>query len=221
MTETPETKHKNQALVAKGASSPNHATCDTVANDSAVSIKVSSPCAWDLEQLNLAISNLNTATATVEKIGELVKSLDGFHQQLASPSAKPRHTALLQSEAEEINAELSRTLQDESLLPFGKIELASRGDNTAVTKKRIDAAQKYSTELKSTIEHKRADLNHELAILETAHLNSESSLSAVRDLDCALKLVTSARTAVTKNPSHAVEACGALGARAKSLLLNG
>ncbi len=221
MSDKAELKEQNTPFGPQNVEKPLVATSDTVGNDSAVFVKVSGPCAWDLEQLNLAIGNLNAATAAVEKIGELVKSLDGFHQQLTAPNATPRQAALLQSEAAAIDAELSKTLADESLVPFGKNALNFIGNDSSVTKQRIEQAQKYNSELKTNIDQKRAGLNHDLALLETAHLNSQSSKSAVRDLESALSLMASTRTALAKSPGHAVEACGALGARARSLLLNG
>lgn len=189
-------------------------------DDAAVSVKVSGPKPWQLEQLNLSIGGLNDACAAVERIGELIKSLDGFNTQLNSSAATPRHAALLAAEAKAVAEELQRSFKSDALRAVKDEELDCPINSAAPAPRDLERARKTKAELEGALEKKRAVLNHELAVLETAHLNSESSLSAIRDLDRAFGLVSKTRKELLNSPGHALEACGALGGRARALLLN-
>jgi len=191
----------------------------SVRDELAVTIKLTGPRTWDLEQLNLSINTLNDATVEVNKIGELVKSLEGFHQQINSSSATARQAAVLGAEALAINEELERAMASKVIASIPHIPLPPASAGMIISERRLKSVQKASSSLQTEIKEQRASLNHELARLETAHLNSESSQTALRDIDSALMLVLRARDAVLDSPSHAVEACGALGARARALLL--
>lgn len=195
-------------------------TNPSVADDSAVSVRVSEPTAWNLQELNVAIGGVNDASCVISKIGDLLKSLEGFHQQLTSPAATPRQAALLQTEAAAVSAELHRAAHDEALNPFGHIDLSPSENAALPNQKELARVHSEQERIKHSIDDKRLALNRELARLETAHLNSESSHTAIRDIESALALVQNTRRTVLEKPTHAVEACGALGLRAKALLLN-